>query len=39
VFNHPNFDPPNATFGNPAFGQITSAGDARETQFALKFVF
>jgi hypothetical protein len=39
VANHPNFDPPNASFGNPLFGQIASAGDARETQFALKFFF
>jgi hypothetical protein len=39
VANHPNFDPPNASYGNPLFGQIASAGDARETQFALKFMF
>jgi hypothetical protein len=39
VANHPNFDPPNAVYGNPLFGQIASAGDARETQFALKFLF
>jgi hypothetical protein len=39
VFNHPNFDPPNASFGNPSFGQIASAGDARETQIALKLLF
>jgi hypothetical protein len=39
ILNHPNFDPPNATFGSPVFGQIASAGDAREIQFALKFIF
>jgi hypothetical protein len=39
VANHPSFDPPNAVYGNPLFGQIASAGDARETQLALKFLF
>jgi hypothetical protein len=39
IANHPNFDPPNSTYGSPVFGQISSAGDARETQFALKFLF
>jgi hypothetical protein len=39
IFNHTAFDSPNATFGNPAFGQIASAGDARETQFAIKVAF
>jgi hypothetical protein len=39
IANHPNFDPPNSTYGNPLIGQIASAGDARETQFALKFLF
>jgi Carboxypeptidase regulatory-like domain/TonB dependent receptor len=39
ILNHPNFNPPNATYGNPLFGQIASAGDGREIQFALKFIF
>jgi len=39
ILNHPNFDPPNGAFGSPLFGQIASAGDAREIQFALKFIF
>jgi hypothetical protein len=39
IFNHPNFNAPNGTFGSPLFGQISSAGDARETQFAVKILF
>jgi hypothetical protein len=38
-FNHPNFGPPNTTFGTPQFGTITSAADGREIQFGLKFSF
>jgi hypothetical protein len=39
IFNHPNFDPPNATFGTARFGQISSAEDARELQFGMKLVW
>jgi hypothetical protein len=39
VFNHPNFDLPGRIFGASNFGVITSAQDARELQFALKFMF
>jgi hypothetical protein len=40
IFNHPNFGQPNATFGTPGFGVITSvAQDSREIQFGLKFSF
>jgi hypothetical protein len=40
VFNVPNFSSPNATFGSSkTFGQITSAGGARELQLALKLFF
>lgn len=39
LFNHPNFDPPNATFGTARFGQISAAQDARELQFGLKLVW
>jgi hypothetical protein len=39
VFNHPNFDPPNTTFGTARFGQISSAEDARELQFGMKLVW
>lgn len=34
-----NFDPPGRVFGTPSFGVISSAGDARQIQFAVKFVF
>lgn len=39
IFNTPQFDPPNTTFGSPSFGEIFSAGDGREIQFALKYSF
>ena len=39
LFNQTNFDPPNATFGNPQFGVISSAGEAREIQFGIKVGF
>ena len=39
IFNHPNFDAPNATFGTARFGQISSAQDARELQFGVKLVW
>jgi hypothetical protein len=39
LFNTPQFDPPNTVFGTPSFGTITSAGDGREVQFALKYNF
>ena len=42
VFNATNTPPlgaPNTTAGAAAFGTITSAGDPRVVQFALKFVF
>ena len=42
VFNATNTPPlgaPNGVFGSPAFGTITSAGDPRVIQFALKYVF
>jgi hypothetical protein len=38
IFNHPNFDIPNATLSS-SFGTITSAEAAREIQFGLRFVF
>jgi hypothetical protein len=37
--NTPPLGPPNATAGSAAFGTITSAGDPRVVQLALKFVF
>ncbi|HEY6341164.1 MAG TPA: TonB-dependent receptor [Bryobacteraceae bacterium] len=37
--NHPNFNLPGRIFGASNFGVITSAGDAREMQAALKVIF
>ena len=42
IFNATNTPPlaaPNTTVGSAAFGTITSAGDPRVVQLALKFVF
>jgi Carboxypeptidase regulatory-like domain len=39
ALNHPNFNLPGRIFGAANFGVITSAQDARELQFALKWVF
>jgi hypothetical protein len=37
--NHPNFNLPGRIFGAANFGVITSAGDAREMQAAVKVIF
>lgn len=39
VFNHPNFNGPGTTYGNPNFGVVTSAQPARIVQFGLKLYF
>ena len=40
LFNHPQFGPPNGSFGSSTFGQVTSQeGNPRLIQFALKFLF
>jgi hypothetical protein len=39
VFNHPNLSKPNANTNNGTFGQITSSGDPRVIQMALRFEF
>jgi hypothetical protein len=39
IFNHPIFGIPNATLGNPTYGQVSSASTPREIQFALKVYF
>jgi hypothetical protein len=39
AFNNVNFSNPNTNFGTPAFGQITGAGDARQTQVAVRYRF
>jgi hypothetical protein len=33
------FGPPNGVFGSPAFGTITTAGDPRVVQLAVKLLF
>ena len=37
--NTPPFGAPNGVFGSAAFGTITSAGDPRVVQLAIKFIF
>ncbi len=39
AFNTVNFANPNTNFGTAAFGQITSAGDARQVQVAVRYRF
>ena len=39
VANHPNFFHVNTNFGSGAYGQVTSAGDPRILEFALKVLF
>ena len=39
ILNHANFDVPNSSFGTSQFGQIFSAGDSRQIQFAFKYIF
>jgi hypothetical protein len=39
LFNHPTFGAPDTNRGDATFGQVTSAGRARELQMALKFQF
>jgi outer membrane receptor protein involved in Fe transport len=39
IFNRANFGNPGTALTSGTFGQITSAGNAREIQFALKFLF
>ena len=39
VTNTPPLGAPNTTVGSAAFGTITSAGDPRVVQLALKFIF
>jgi hypothetical protein len=39
VTNTPPFQAPNTTVGSAAFGTITSAGDPRVVQLAMKFLF
>ncbi len=39
VLNHANFNLPDNFVGSPTFGQVSSAGDPRRVQFALKWLF
>jgi hypothetical protein len=39
LLNTPALGPPNAILGSAAFGSITSAGDPRVVQLALRFLF
>ncbi len=39
AFNNVNFGSPSSTFGSSSFGQITSAGDARVVQAAVRYRF
>ena len=39
IFNHPNFGNPTPNLNSGTFGQITSTGDPRVTQMALRFEF
>jgi hypothetical protein len=39
VTNTPPLNDPNGTFGSPAFGSITSAGNPRDFEFAMKVHF
>ena len=39
LFNTANFNLPNRIFGNPTFGQISSAKNPREMQFGVRFAF
>ena len=39
ILNRANFDLPSRTFNTPGFGQIFTAEDPRELQFALKLIF
>ena len=37
--NTPHFGVPNATLGDPTFGQINGAGEGRDLQFGLKLIW
>jgi hypothetical protein len=39
VTNHTNFGLPNTTFGSPTFGQVTSAGNARQVEISMRLEF
>jgi hypothetical protein len=39
LFNHTNYNQPNGSFGSSSFGAITSAGDPRVVQVAVRLAF
>jgi len=39
IFNHPNFAPPDTSYGDDTVGQILSTLGTREIQLALKLIF
>jgi hypothetical protein len=39
AFNHTNFALPATTFGSPTFGQVTSAGPARQIELGMRIQF
>jgi hypothetical protein len=39
LFNHPNFNLPDAYVGSPTFGRIVSADSPRRCQFGVKLMF
>lgn len=39
AFNHPDFAPPNRSFGNPNFGTVGDATEGRVVQLGLEFQF
>jgi hypothetical protein len=39
IFNHPEFNNPDTTFGSPTFGQILTTAEPRILQFAARFTF
>lgn len=39
IFNHPQFNGPGSTLGNPLYGVISSAGAPRQLQVAARLTF
>jgi hypothetical protein len=39
VANHPNFESVDTALGSGAYGQVTSAGDPRILEFAIKIIY
>ena len=39
IANHPNFEHVNASLGAGAYGRVTTAGDPRNLEFAIKISY